>query len=114
MRAGQLRHRVAIEAPAEEPDDVGDVRTTWAAIPSSAPDGLWAAEVKPLAGREAVVVRQLRAEATHAVTLRYGAPATPRHRLIHRGRVLQVLSSLDVDERRRELALVCKEVLPGA
>jgi head-tail adaptor len=117
IRAGSLRNRVAIQAPADPEavggqDTFGQVTGAWTDVPSAAPDGLWGANVRFLSGREALVAKQATPEATHAVTMRYGAPATPAHRLVlEDGRVLGVVSAGDPDGRRERLELVCQELV---
>lgn len=105
MRSGRLRHRVTLLKPARTTDGYGQVKT------SSSPVGTYWAWVRPLRGREAEVARQLRADLTHAVTLRYVGAIGAEDSLLFRGRGLNIRSVIDVDERRREINLLCVEVL---
>jgi head-tail adaptor len=59
-----------------------------------------------------VIGQQIRADNTHAVTMRRmaGVTITPKHRLLFQGRVLNITQVNDVGERRRELAILCTEV----
>jgi head-tail adaptor len=115
VRSGRLRHRVTIQAPADPEaeggqDTYGQPTGPWVDLPSSAPDGKWAAEVRYLSGREGLVAKQVTPDATHAVTMRAGAPVTPAHRLVLAdGRVLGVVSTGDPEGRGRQIELVCQE-----
>ena len=105
-RAGQLRHRVTIRAPgAPVPDGYGghtpgpptEVATVWAAV-------------EPLEGTERLRAMQTQADATHRVRMRYRPGLTAAMDVVHRGRVLEVVSPpINVDERDRELVLLCRE-----
>ena len=64
-----------------------------------------------LVGREAEVARQVRADLTHAVTFRARTVVGPGDRLTYLGRIFNVESSLNVDERNRQLNLLCREVV---
>lgn len=78
IRAGQLDQRVTLLAPA----DVADVDTYGHPQGEPASLGTFWAGVRGLAGREAEQARQVRAEATHAVTMRdIGVEITTRHAL---------------------------------
>ena len=102
---GDLRHRVTYQEPVETLDAYRQPVVTWQAV------GTYWAEVRPLAGRELEVARQLRADVTHAVAMRRVGAIGPKGRLLFRGRTLNIVSVLDVGERRRELKLVCAEVI---
>ena len=69
---------------------------------------LWAS-IQPLAGRELERARTVVANATHKVTTRYRDGITPRKRIRHDNRTLNIEAVLDVDERNRELVLTCVE-----
>lgn len=64
IHAGELRHRVTYQEASEASDSFGQLQPTWSDQWTA-----WA-RVRPLAGREAQVARQLRADATHAIDLR--------------------------------------------
>jgi SPP1 family predicted phage head-tail adaptor len=71
------------------------------------------ANVTPLEGREAVVARQLRADATDKVVMRYNSQTstiTTAATITFKGRTLAVLSIKNVEERNRELEILTKEV----
>jgi SPP1 family predicted phage head-tail adaptor len=114
IRAGQLRHRVTLQAPPDPEadagqDSYGQPEGAWTEV------GVYWADVRFLAGREAIAAKQVQAEATHAVTMRHGAPVTPQSRLVlEDGRKLGVISAGDPDGRGERIELVCQELVDGA
>ena len=106
MYAGKLRHRLIVERLlSSQNTTTGEVADTWAFACT-----YWAL-VEPLSGDELFESRRVQPEVTHTVTLRYGASVTPVDRLVWGSRVFGILSVIDVGERRRELKLLCKELV---
>ncbi|MCI0349391.1 MAG: phage head closure protein [Acidobacteriales bacterium] len=103
MRAGTLRQRISIEQPAETQNDFNEPVVTWSLYATR-----WA-EVVPLSGEERLIAQQVNAEVTHRVRLRYLAGVTTKMRIVHKGRVLDINTILNQDERRAMLELLCKE-----
>ena len=109
MRSGRLRHRVTIQQPVVAVNGYGERITTWSTVAI-----VWAA-VEPLRGREFFDAEQVQAEISHRVVLRYRSGITSTMRLLHKGRVLHIQSPpIDVDERHRELQLMCREMPDAA
>lgn len=80
---------------------------TWSSL-----DRAWA-EVKPLSGTELYKARQATAEVTHQITMRWRAGITPALRIFFNSRYFEILSAINVEERNRELQLLCKEHING-
>lgn len=99
--------RVTLEAPPPPGENrdatYGDPQPAWGPVAE-----VWAS-VKPLSGREAMLAQQLQPDVTHAVRLRYRAGVGPECRLVLKGRKLNVVSVLNVEERDRSLELLCIE-----
>ncbi len=108
MRAGQLRHRVAVQSATQTTNDAGDPIRTW-----STTAAVWA-RVEPLSGREAERARAIRADLTHKVTIRGGVTLTPAMRFLFGSRVLNVGHVLDAEERGITLQAYCTEVAVGS
>lgn len=109
MFAGTLRHLVRVETPIETPDGAGGSTTTWTLVCETR------AAITPLAGRERVQAQAINAETTHAVTTRYRAEITSKCRIVYGARVFRITAPpRDVEERHRELAIDCAEVLSEA
>jgi len=69
-------------------------------------------EIRPLTGRTLELARQLRSDVTHQITTRYFAAIDPKvSRWKYGSRVFEIVSAVDVDERRRESRCICTEVL---
>jgi SPP1 family predicted phage head-tail adaptor len=106
-RTGQLRHRLALEAPVRIEAEGGAAAIDWSPVAH-----VWAAIV-PLSGREAVAGDSVRGVVTHELTLRYRAGIQPAMRLVTgSGRVFEIRAVRDPDERRRWLVCDCEEQLP--
>lgn len=108
MRAARLRHRVTIQQPVTAANAYGERITTWSTVAT-----VWGA-VEPLRGREFFDAEQVQAEISHRVVLRYRAGLNSTMRLLHLGRVLHIVTIIDVDERHRELQLMCREMPDAA
>ena len=113
MRAGPMRNRVTIEAPVEARDAYGQK------IPGWEPCGTFWAQIRALAGREAVNAKQIRAEVTHAVRMRHIGGRLPAPgllttmRILFDGRTFNISWVNDVDERHREYNLLAQELTPA-
>jgi SPP1 family predicted phage head-tail adaptor len=105
VRSGLLRHEVTIQQPGTRVDDGygggsvvdSDVTTVWAAI-------------EPLAGEERFVNGQFDPSISHRVRIRYYPGIRPSWKLKYGARVLNIKYAADVDERHREVVLMCEEL----
>lgn len=104
MRAGSLRHRITIQQATSTPDAAGQPIPTWATWLANEP-----AEVLQTDGAEAIRKLQVVAGATHAVRIRYRTGVLTTLRIIWEGRTLGIVGARDIDGRRRELWISCKE-----
>jgi SPP1 family predicted phage head-tail adaptor len=106
MRAGKLRHRVTIQEDqgttqdslGQEIEDWQDVATVWAAV-------------EPLQGREFLEAKQLQAEVTTRIRIRYRSGIEPEMRVVWGDHTYDVISVIETESRRREIELMCMEVL---
>lgn len=103
MRAGQLRHRLEIQAATETRDAAGAVVQTWVTQTTR-----WAA-IEPLRGQELFSARMVDPKTTDRIRLRHYAPLTTSHRFKLGARVFNILERLNKDERNRELICLCSE-----
>lgn len=106
MRAGGLRHRVAIERRTDTPTASGGTVPTWSVYRETR------AQFDPLTGREYHASDQLRAETTHKITIRYvdGITESMRVRKVRDGRLFAITGVVNVQERSRMLVLLAREV----
>jgi len=104
IRAGELRHRVTIQqnnnptrgSSGEEIPNWQDVATVWAAV-------------EPLRGREFFESQQVNAEVTTRIRIRYRSGIAPTMRAVYGNRIFDIQAVINVDERNRELHLMCRE-----
>lgn len=107
-RAGAMRQQVTLQAPAAETlDSFGQPIPSWTTI------GTYSAQIRPLSGREAIVAKQVKAEATHAITMRYLGPTiavNPTCQLLYGSRVFGIVQVCNVEERDRWYEIIAQEV----
>ncbi len=104
MQAGRMRHRIKIQSPVEARNGVGEIITTWATLAT-----VWAS-VEPLRGREFFDAEQMQAEVSTRVRMRYYPGITAQMRVLWGSRVLEIVTPIDVNERHKELQLMCREM----
>ena len=102
MKAGQLDQRVTIERQSQETDPYGQPIDEWLAIVNT-----WGA-VEPLAGREYIAAMAVQSDVTTRVRLRYRPGITSADRVVHEGRLYNIVSVIDVRSDHRELQLMCR------
>lgn len=105
LPAGILRHRIAIEYPQEVQTESGFTSTPepWPVFASVR------ASIEPLSGNELWRAQQVQSEATHRLRIRYLRGLNSQMRVRFCGRVFEILSVVDLEERRIEHVLMCKE-----
>lgn len=102
---GHLRHQVTFErpdGPTITQDSFGQVIPNWIAVATTK------AKVAGVYGGEMWYGRQVQADVTHLVFVRYNKDIHlngPRWRINHRGRILAIKSAIDLNEARRFLMI---------
>ena len=103
MKAGSLDQRVTLERQQSgSVDELGQPLDEWAALGSC-----WAA-VLPLQGREYIAASAAQSEVTTRVAIRYRPGITPADRVVHDGRIYNIVSVIDVRSGNDELVLMCR------
>ena len=107
MRAGRLRHRIAIRRKpvAAGQDSFGEPTYT-----PEVYDTLWAS-VEPLSGRELLEAQQMAGEVSIRIRIRYRSGITPGMQVLFDDRELDIEAAIHTEERKRELLLLCREVI---
>jgi len=105
MQTGKLRHRVTIETATESLDSYGHPDPTWTSAVV-----VWAS-IEPLAGNELLRAQEVNAEISIRIRIRYHASVTPRARLKFGSRYFEILSVANLEERGREMELLCREAV---
>lgn len=103
MKAGTLRHKVTIQKASQTLDSSRQPTDLWVKVAD-----VWAA-VEPLSGRELVVAQQQQPDVTHRVRMRARTDVKAKMRVRHDNRSLYIGSVVNVDERDKELHLLCRE-----
>lgn len=104
MRAGNLRHRLAVLRFTEGYDSFGAPQKTYGLAST-----VWGS-VDPLSGRELFTAQQVASRVTHIITIRGRTELTAKDRIQHRGRAFEVESVIDKAERRIETQAYAIEV----
>lgn len=100
---GELRHRLALEAPLDTPDEGGGVSRAWALVAE-----VWGA-VKPIGGTETVEADGVSGRISHEVWIRFRAGVRPEMRFALGARVFEIRAAIDTGERHRFLRCLVEE-----
>jgi SPP1 family predicted phage head-tail adaptor len=108
MLAGSLRQSVIIQEAVAVPTGTGGSRNSWE-------DRVTVnAQVTPMSAHAGMLLSQSGAIVSHRVRIRYRDGITnSTHRIVYRGRVLEIATVHDIAERRQMLELHCAEITPG-
>ncbi len=106
MEAGELRERVTIQEKLVSKDSFAEERPLWSDVAT-----VWAA-VEPLSGREFLEARQVQAETTTRIRMRYRAGIRAEMRLVHGTHIYEITAPpMDIESKHKELQLMCKEII---
>ena len=110
MRAGALRHRVTLQQATESQNSFGEVERVWTDVAT-----VWAS-VEQLSGREFIEARQVDATLSTRIRMRWRNGVTEKMRVVWtdpsgRQHTYNIVSVIADATHRRELMLMCQEVL---
>lgn len=105
MRAGQLRHRLALQSVSRNQDSYGEAIETFATYAT-----VWGS-VEPTAGKELELGDQISGEVTHKVIIRHNTSVDVKDRISFDSRVYEINAILNWQERDIYNTLLCKEVV---
>jgi SPP1 family predicted phage head-tail adaptor len=100
---GKLRHLITVQQPTEGRGADGSIVPTWSTY------AIIHGSVSPLIGNEYFSSQAVQAGVTHRVRIRPLSDITPKMRLYWDGRYFDINSIIDVEERGREMVLMCTE-----
>jgi SPP1 family predicted phage head-tail adaptor len=103
LRPSDLRHRLTLEELSRVADEGGGFTESWIAVATLS------ANLSPIGGDERFEADRLAGTITHEVVLRYRAGVVPAMRFRKASRIFQILSVIDVEERKRWLKCWCEE-----
>jgi SPP1 family predicted phage head-tail adaptor len=101
MRAGRLRHRMAIYSVTKSGGVSGAETLTLV--------GTFPCEISPMSGKEYQALGGTENVLTHKITMRYLNVITTKHIGIWEGRRFRFTAVIDPGERKRELQIVAVE-----
>lgn len=104
MRAGRLRHRVKIQAPVSTQDEYGGTAGSWTDVATVD------AGIHPMSGRELLAAQAIQSSVTHEIAMRYRV-VDATNRILYGARIFNIKSVVNIDERNRDLVLLCTEGL---
>lgn len=105
MKFGKLRYRIVIEESIASRDSFGAEVSEWIQFAK-----VWA-NVSPISGREFVTFKQINAEISTKITLRYLAGVNTEMRVLFKDRIFEINSIINPEEKNVSLLLMCKEVI---
>lgn len=102
MRAGSRRHRVRIEKPTSARSSTGAVTITWSEF-----DTLWAS-IETLKTYERQSAESSWPGADVKIGIKYVAGLLPTMRIVYSGKIYSILGINDIEERHRDVDIICK------
>jgi SPP1 family predicted phage head-tail adaptor len=103
LSPSDLRHRLTLEQLSRVADEGGGFTESWVTVATLS------ADLRPISGDERFEADRLAGSITHEVVLRYRAGVVPAMRFRNGARIFEILSVIDVEERRRWLICRCEE-----
>jgi SPP1 family predicted phage head-tail adaptor len=93
ISSGLMRERVTIQAPSEQRNQFGEATVAWSDVAT-----VWAS-VQGMSAREYLAAQQVDSVVTHKVRIRFFPGITHSHRLVWRGRIMEIASVLERETR---------------
>ena len=103
LRSNRMRHRIEILEKSVTQNATGEEMITWTGV------GDFWASVEPIRGREFVEMKQAQAEISTRIRMRFTDGITPTMRVRYDGRDFEIQAVIHVEEKQRELQLMCSE-----
>lgn len=108
INPGYLRHKITIQKQnnnSDKQDDYGQPLDIWVDVARS-----WAS-INPISGKEIFAAETVSSEITHKIKIRYRSGITPDMRIVFNGRIFEIKSIINFQERNIDLQLMCKELV---
>ena len=93
IKAGKLNQRVLVQAPAESRNALGETTLAWQDEAT-----VWGS-VDGLSSREVLQAMQANVIASHKIRIRFMPTMTPHHRVVWRGKNMEIASVVEKDNR---------------
>ena len=105
VRAGDLRHRIIIQQPSISQNSMGEWVKTWETFCTC-----WG-EILPDTGNTQYSAKQLNAEASGKIRIRYRAGLKPTMRISYQGHIYEVLSLIEPKMWHDDIVILYREAL---
>lgn len=105
MRSGKLRHRITIQRPIETQGSTGEMSVIWSDFADVA------ASIEPLRGREFWAAKEIQAQVSTRIRIRYCEGVTPKMQVQFGAKKYLIDSVIDPEERHIQMDLMCVEVV---
>jgi len=103
LRAGRLRHQLALQSKTETRTSTGDISVSWATDST-----VWGA-IEPLSGKEFLASSQTQNENEVRIIIRYHATINDTWRITNDGLVYSILAIINADNRNSAMELICSQ-----
>jgi SPP1 family predicted phage head-tail adaptor len=108
MNINELRHRIDIQSHVVSQSPAGFRSDAWTTVQT-----VWG-KIQPKGGNERMLAKQVQAESTHTITIRYFAGLTTYNRLQYDGRTFNITNINNLEERNFVQVLDCFELAEKA
>jgi SPP1 family predicted phage head-tail adaptor len=102
---GKLRHRITLQKYVSSKDSYGAENKVWSDLAN-----VWAS-IEPISGKEYFAAQQVNAEVSTKIIIRYRKDVEPKMKIKYMGRYFEILSVIHTKEQKKELQLMCKELI---
>lgn len=107
--AGLMRDRITVQQYNKAVDAHGDVRDdldeNWESVCTVY------AQISPISGREFYAAEQSRSEVSHKIRCRWFPGLKTEQRLVYRGRIFEIVSVIDWNNRHESYLILVKELV---
>lgn len=103
MKTGDLNRIISIQSKIKTEDSIGSWSETWVEFTETR------AAIWPVSAGEQVKNQQIENQVTHRIRMRYQAGIIPEMRIVHKSRIFEIISIINVQEEDRWLDLICTE-----
>jgi SPP1 family predicted phage head-tail adaptor len=105
INPGEFRHIITFQKETNIENAYGETDNIWEDVLQTR-GGIY-----PISGKEFYAAERVNSELSHKVNMRYVPNITPDLRINFEGRIFQIISVINFQERNVELQLLCKEVV---
>ena len=104
-KPGQQRHKILIQSASQAADSYGALVDTYSTFAT------WWASISPITGREYVSDGKVNSEVTTRMRGRWISGILPAMRAKFGTRIFSIVAVININERNREIEILCKEVI---